>query len=663
MFLFFGSSDFQPTQLEGNTLWLDASDTSTITDSSGSVSAWADKSGNGNNGTASTTARPATGDATLSGKNGLRFDGVANTLTLPSALYSIPNGNNTMFVVSRTTLDTTSGRIVGMSEGGSGRYWIEDNSTSGRVGFANRNVSSGTISVDGVDKLNSNIYTCRRSGTTQGLSINGSTESSNTNALSEDGIDAAFIGSNAGVNTFFTGDIFEVIIYNRALSDSEVALVNAYLSNKWGILIEGDLSLSGLYGSTLPFTVNYTGITFSTDVTMTDYKITPTTTYYVATTGSSGNTGLTVGSPKATVDQAIALGNASGSPYEIQVAAGTYDRNKRWSTSPTQDCNIIGSGTCILSAEQALTYTADGGAYTATRSAVEWVYDTDFTDANGTYQRLDLAASVAACQATAGTWFTDGADVWVHTSDSRDLSADNSGIKVFLGVQGGQMQSNNTLYIENIDFEGFYRFCVRMQNTSSAGGAKFYMNGGSAKYAQEGEVGNGNNIRLDGVDEAILKDVVTADAYLDGFNYHDLNGVITTAYEIDCESYDCGYSGSASNNASTIHDGSKIIRVNGVYQGAEGRNIHDIDDGSISINLGSNSNNSRGSGTSNDINFTNGDGDGGLSKMYLINCKSSGSEVDVRSNDGAITYINASSSLVDGDNIEDGTGIINTINL
>ena len=80
-----------PTDILGLQLWLDASDTDTITSSGGAVSQWDDKSGNSNNATQGTgSAQPTTGASTQNGENIIDFDG-GDTFVLPSALYSIPN--------------------------------------------------------------------------------------------------------------------------------------------------------------------------------------------------------------------------------------------------------------------------------------------------------------------------------------------------------------------------------------------------------------------------------------------------------------------------------------------------------------------------------------------------------------------------------------------
>src|SRR3990167_8616268 len=64
---------------EGLKLWLDASDTSTITSSGGLVSQWNDKSGNNNHAIQGTgAAQPGTGTVKQGGKNVITFDGTAD---------------------------------------------------------------------------------------------------------------------------------------------------------------------------------------------------------------------------------------------------------------------------------------------------------------------------------------------------------------------------------------------------------------------------------------------------------------------------------------------------------------------------------------------------------------------------------------------------------
>jgi hypothetical protein len=69
-----GVPPFSPSDLSP-TLWLDASDTDTISDTAGAVDTWSDKSGNSNDVVQATADnKPTTGTATINGLNALSFD-------------------------------------------------------------------------------------------------------------------------------------------------------------------------------------------------------------------------------------------------------------------------------------------------------------------------------------------------------------------------------------------------------------------------------------------------------------------------------------------------------------------------------------------------------------------------------------------------------------
>ena len=84
---------FQPNNLSDIKLWLDASDTSTITHSSNAVSGWNDKSGNGFQ--LQSFGDPSTGTRSLDGKNVIDFDGDEY---LESAT-GYPTGNDFSFLM------------------------------------------------------------------------------------------------------------------------------------------------------------------------------------------------------------------------------------------------------------------------------------------------------------------------------------------------------------------------------------------------------------------------------------------------------------------------------------------------------------------------------------------------------------------------------------
>ena len=82
-----GGGGFSPLDLSPN-LWLDATDATTITEVSGDVSQWDDKSGNGNNVSQSViTDRPSNG-GTLNGNNVIDWGSATNSKFLSRKIIS-----------------------------------------------------------------------------------------------------------------------------------------------------------------------------------------------------------------------------------------------------------------------------------------------------------------------------------------------------------------------------------------------------------------------------------------------------------------------------------------------------------------------------------------------------------------------------------------------
>lgn len=61
----------------------------------------------------------------------------------------------------------------------------------------------------------------------------------------------------------------------------------------------------------------------------------------------------------------------------------------------------------------------------------------------------------------------------------------------------------------------------------------------------------------------------------DGFNYHDYLGVKSKSIEINCIASNNG-SSKTTCNASTTHDGNKVLRINGEYYNSYGPNVADV---------------------------------------------------------------------------------------
>ncbi|MEE9510293.1 MAG: LamG-like jellyroll fold domain-containing protein [Candidatus Bathyarchaeia archaeon] len=227
-----------PIILEGCQLWLDASDRPTVIESSDLVSQWTDKSGKDNDTDVQSTGtkQPTTNATTQNGKNILDFDG-GDFFAQALAIRTIPSGNNTLFTIASTTNDTSNERVLFMGVGGGTRYGLTMSSNSGQVDYLS-GTSGAAVSLSGVTKSDLNIYSCFRDGTTLSISLNGATAVTGTGGADNSSIDEASIGSyRLGVSSFLNGSIAEIIMYDRVLSSAEIASVETYLSNKWGVTL------------------------------------------------------------------------------------------------------------------------------------------------------------------------------------------------------------------------------------------------------------------------------------------------------------------------------------------------------------------------------------------------------------------------------------------
>lgn len=230
---------FTPKSLSGLMAWHDAADTASITHASGSVSQWNDKSGNGNHWTQSTMAnQPFTGTRSLNGRNVIDFNATGQDFMVgASGLHSVSAANNTLFVVN--TFDATGNNMVlidGKQAVFSNRIWglsmipagTQINGQSGSYGTQ----SPLNITYDS----GAHILCLRRNGTTSGVVTYRDGAAGTPGTGSDVALDAVFLGRNfSGGYDYLDGLVAEVIVYNRALTNSEMNRVGAYLSGKWGL--------------------------------------------------------------------------------------------------------------------------------------------------------------------------------------------------------------------------------------------------------------------------------------------------------------------------------------------------------------------------------------------------------------------------------------------
>ena len=249
----FAIGGWKPTQIS-TSLWLDASDASTITLNGNTISQWNDKSGNNRNvSQANSALQPL---YTLGGLNFLNiadFDGADDVLNGLAISNFVTNNSYSAFVVGLArTIATNDG------DGYSNEAFCGD--AGGYIAMYLRSSNLiGAYNWDGANKVATNAYTPNTvvigyselsSGSIR-IRTNGGSETATVSSNTASLAGAIQIGRNFNSNTFcLDGKIAEVIFTNAALSTTNRQLIEGYLAWKWGL--SANLPVDHPYKSTAP---------------------------------------------------------------------------------------------------------------------------------------------------------------------------------------------------------------------------------------------------------------------------------------------------------------------------------------------------------------------------------------------------------------------------
>jgi hypothetical protein len=239
-------------------LWLDASDSSTMFDATtggslvaagGAVARWEDKSGNANHVTQTDSAmRPTRQTAVSNGRDIVRFDG-SNDYLIRNAIPASAS-DFTVAVVGKHAARTFTGQFTQQLQAYVDNHhtgsigWVVQtrpdlapDNTSTRISFAAL-PNTGNVSVV-LPCLANQVQVMvgtREAAGTQGFSLDGtygSTANATTWAL---GGASLWIGRWAS-GRHLQGDICELLIFPSVLGTSDRQALEAYLANKWGVTL------------------------------------------------------------------------------------------------------------------------------------------------------------------------------------------------------------------------------------------------------------------------------------------------------------------------------------------------------------------------------------------------------------------------------------------
>jgi hypothetical protein len=249
-----GVVEFSPADLPQLQLWLDAADSSTVTVSGTSVTAWNDKSGNGYNvAQGNGASQPTLITAGQNGRNVISFDGSNDSL---NRLASTALGRNvtglTAYTVSfRSALPVSQQVIlliataqaanftrvalnVGLTANkmGAGGRTLDADSFASIASSSNVSTTNYQIFTGRFDYANTDLFVYINSaleGTNSSFQM--ATTTSNTNSV------GLAIGNNNAASLHYNGRIAEILVYHQAHDATQRQQVWDYLSAKWGITL------------------------------------------------------------------------------------------------------------------------------------------------------------------------------------------------------------------------------------------------------------------------------------------------------------------------------------------------------------------------------------------------------------------------------------------
>jgi hypothetical protein len=237
-------------------MWIDISDSTTVTLSGDLITQVNDKSGNGFNLLGPATMRPALISAELNGLNVARFDGtddilISNTDGAGSVSWNLLNNKGSALLVAVRKVTNAASRreifLISTNTPGVARATLIAGATASKNGLAGRRLDADSVqlvaSTNNLDTAafeihigefdwtnsNANIYIDGSfDGGTTTFQTDGSTSATNTSRVA--------IGSASVAPALpMPGDIAEVICIESDITESTRQKIEGYLAHKWGL--------------------------------------------------------------------------------------------------------------------------------------------------------------------------------------------------------------------------------------------------------------------------------------------------------------------------------------------------------------------------------------------------------------------------------------------
>jgi hypothetical protein len=239
---------FSPLTVANCELWLDASDSSSVTLTSSAVSQWNDLSGNNRHATQGTANNRPTYSATVNGRNVITFDGVNDSL-ISGLASSVITGYATLFCVCRPSPSWTvngtanfkvplAARNVDATAGWGMSLYYDATASRQTLNYFWRNAGGNASYGPRADVGVVQVFTIAFAATSPDRRVCGSSSAYSASLTSGTGGASnryLTVGEDPTQSRYWTDYVAEVLAYSRALTTAEVLSIESYLIAKWGI--------------------------------------------------------------------------------------------------------------------------------------------------------------------------------------------------------------------------------------------------------------------------------------------------------------------------------------------------------------------------------------------------------------------------------------------
>lgn len=314
--------------------------------------------------------------------------------------------------------------------------------------------------------------------------------------------------------------------------------------------------------------------------------------YVNPTTGNDANTGLSPAQALRTVSRAITLIDAQAPGTNLNntvfvsagILFGTQWRTSNGRTPLNRNFALIGTGptpnSVVLTSSPdpatiSWTNNGDGTFSTTLATAPEGCIDMGSIDSDGQFTRLNVATSLAnLLSLSQGAWISGNT---IRIKPIRAGAPDNQVLVPTVGP-GARFENffSTNSYWSNLCFAGVG---LNLQMVSlTANSVHRLVNVRIVGYRQSTFDGlSCTNTSATFTMHVLMKNCRISYCTGDSFNY---NNNLLFALEDGCLSNESGFFNVGSNQGSTGHNGSDIIRVAGTYKNSGGQNIASVNAGS-----------------------------------------------------------------------------------